>query len=176
MLGGMSDPQQPQVPPYASGAQWSTPPGYPTTGQPAQSAPPPGYPAAAQAPQAVPGYTGAYSAAPVAPSGSTDALGRVGFIIGLAGLAISMLFSLITQIMYSVGGYPDFTVIGAISSISQVLVFLCAAAALVLGILGLRRGGSKTLAGIATGLGIAGVATGLFSFMLGGISTLLGAF
>ncbi|WP_460782954.1 hypothetical protein [Microbacterium tumbae] len=212
----MSDPQQPHVPPYATGAQPPAPqtypgqpgygapqaqPAYPTQ-QPAYQAPAqPAYPAATQpayptaasqpayptaasqpaysaaqpAASAAPGYGApqGYPAA-AAPAGPGNPPGRIGFIIGLAGLVVGLLFSIVSQVTLYSGAYES---VGIISGIGGILTLLTAIAALVLGIIGLRRRGAPLAqAGIATGLGIAGVASGVFSFLISSMSAIFYAF
>lgn len=165
MLNGMSDPQQPPVPPYASNTGQ---PSYPPQASPpaqqhyqGQNPQPPLNPA-----QAYPGP--AYS--PPAATTSTDANlpGKIGFIIGLISLGLSILSNVIFQIMIRADGYA---LLNLVSSIFSVIIFLASAAALVFGIIGLRRvGAPHGLAGIATGLG-GSVVVGLgFNFILNAVS------
>lgn len=167
----MSDPQQPQVPPYASGAGQPPQPGFP-----AQPAPQPYY--QGQAPQAPQGYAqpGQHYAQPSYPTRTptptdSNTPGKIGFILGLVGLGIGLLLSVIIQIMIRSDGYE---MISVVSGVLSVLIFLADAAALAFGIIGLKRvGAPHALAGIATGLGIAGIVTAGFSFILTALSSLL---
>lgn len=160
MLNGMSDPQQPQTPPHAS---QPTPP--PQAHQPPQAyaQPQPVYAQPAQRGYAQP----VYSPPAVGPTDS-NAPGKIGFIIGLVGLSLSLLLNVIIQIMIRSQGYE---LINLISGVMSVIIFLAAAAALVFGIIGLRRvGAPHALAGIATGLGGAGVVGTGFNFILNAFS------
>ncbi|WP_460781238.1 hypothetical protein [Microbacterium shaanxiense] len=179
----MSDPQQSPVPPYASNAGQPPQPTYPPQpGQPAQPAPTahqyyqgggapqqqaqPQYtqPQYAQAQYAQPGHAGASS-----PS-SSNAPGRIGFIIGLIGLAVGLLSNVIVQIMIR---SADYALIGLVSGGFSVVAFLASLAALIFGIVGLRRvGAPHGLAGIATGLGGAGVIGAGFAFILNAVSSI----
>jgi len=191
----MSDPQQPAVPPYASnpgqnpppypGAQQPAAPAYP--GQPG-AAPQPQYapqphqappaapapqqyqPQAQQAPQQQAPQTQAFASygqqqgyAAAAPAAGTNTPGRVGFFLGLGGLALGLLINFIgTLFLRTMSG---FGVYSTLTSITGILTFLIAIGALVFGIIGLKRPAPHGQAGIAVGLGIAGVASGLYSFM-----------
>jgi len=156
MLNGMTDPQQPHLPPYASNAP--QPSGYP-----AQAAP-----AAQQQPYYAP-------AAPIAAS-ATNAAGRIGFILGLVGLGVGLLTSAIVQIVLrspiSAVGF-DYAMITLINGAGSLLAFIAAVAALVFGLIGIRKvGAPHAQAGIATGLGLAGVVGGMFTFLLTAASPL----
>ena len=193
MLIGMSDPQQSPVPPYASNAGLPPQPEHPPqTGYPAQTAPtaPPtptpaptanhyyqgGAPQQPQAPQygqqqhsqapyAQPAYVSAASSAT-----DSNPPGRIGLIIGLAGLVISLLSNVVVQIMIRTS---DYALIGLVSGALAVVAFLASLAALIFGIVGLRRAGAPHgLAGIATGLGIAGVVGAGFAFIINAVSSL----
>jgi hypothetical protein len=165
MLNRMSEPQQPPVPPYASNAPQPPQPGYPVDqapnhqqyyqGQAPQGYAQPGYPA---------NQTGANS-----PSDS-NAPGKVGFILGLVAVGLQVLLSVIIQIMIRSQGYD---LISLVSGVVAVIIFLAGVGALVFGLIGLKRAGSKTFAGIATGLGIAVVVSAGFNFILNAISSLL---
>lgn len=172
----MSDPQQSPVPPYAQSAGQPPQPAYPpqpTTGRaPAPSAQhyyrggTPQQPQYAQPPYGQP----AYSPAASGPTASNTP-GRIGFIVGLVGLGISLLTNVIIQIMIR---SADYQLIGLVSGALSVITFLAALAALIFGIIGLRRAGEPHgLAGIATGLGGAGVVGAGFSFILNAISSFL---
>lgn len=208
----MSDPQQPQVPPYASNAGQppTPPPGYPA--QPTQPAQPtypaqqaypaqPTYPAqqtypgqqqygaqptysgqpsagqpsAGQPVQPTTGYTlNGHSPQPGYPSGgaSTNANppGRLGFIIGLVGLGVGLLFTVIFQVIVRSGGWE---VASVVSGLGSVLAIVAAILALIFGINGLRREGAPHgQAGIAVGLGIAGITSGVFAFLINAVSSL----
>ncbi|GGD64883.1 hypothetical protein [Microbacterium murale] len=176
----MSDPQQSPVPPYAQSAGQPPQPAYPpqptTSGAPAPSAQhyyqggaqPPQYsqPQYAQPQYGQPAYASAASG-----RADTNTPGRIGFIVGLVGLAFSLLTNVIIQIMIRSAGYQ---LIGLVSGALSVITFLAALTALILGIIGLRRAGEPHgLAGIATGLGGAGVVGAGFSFILNAVSSFL---
>jgi len=171
----MSDPQQSPVPPYASNA-----PQPPQQSQPAPSAAPApsaqhyyqgGAPQAqySQAQYSQPQYgQPQYSPAASGPSDSNTP-GRIGFIVGLIGLAVGLLSSVIIQIMIR---SADYQLIGLVSGALAVITFFASLAALIFGIIGLRRPGAPHgLAGIATGLGGAGVVGAGFTFILNAISS-----
>ncbi|WP_307359465.1 hypothetical protein [Microbacterium murale] len=173
----MSDPQQPQIPPYASNPGQPPQPGYPAPGTPAPTAHHYYQGGAPQAPPAQPQYTQpqqaqygqpVYSPAASGPADSNTP-GRIGFIIGLIGLAVSLLTNVIIQIMIR---SADYQLIGLVSGALSVLTFLASLAALIFGLIGLRRvGAPHGLAGIATGLGGAGVVGAGFTFILNAVSS-----
>ncbi|WP_298041397.1 hypothetical protein [uncultured Microbacterium sp.] len=129
------------------------------------------YPAA-PAPQ--PPYAGAPGYAPVQPGpakNGTD-LGKVGFIIGVAAVALSFVLTFLTTIIATSGSYISSTYF-VISSVNLYLTFLLGIAALVLGIIGLRRVPSSTaLAGIAIGIGVTVIVSRLTSMLMSAISSL----
>jgi hypothetical protein len=172
MLGAMSDPQQPPVPPYPSAPQPPASGGHPPYGVPQQqptqpySAQPQGY-----APTGYPAQPG-YPAAGA--SGTGNPPGRIGFIVGLIGLALGLVFSIASQAMIRTGSYEA---IGLVGGLGNILSLLAAVAALILGIVGLRRPGAPHgQAGIAVGLGIAGTVSGIFGVLIGALTSLLYAF
>lgn len=150
----MSDPQQQphRLPPYMS----QQPSGQPEhQGHAAQ-----GYALNAQSPQ--PGRTALTS---------TNPAGRAGLIIGLVGLVIGVLVNLFVQVMIRTGG---FAVVSIFSTFGSLIAFAAALTALILGLVGLRRiGAPHGAAGIAAGLGIAGVVNILFGFIISGMDWLL---
>ncbi|HCS60832.1 MAG TPA: hypothetical protein DIW46_05440 [Microbacterium sp.] len=151
MLNGMSDPQQPPLPPYASNVP-----------QPAQHGG--GYPAQpAQHPQQAP-----YASASPSPAGGTNTAGRIGFFIGLGGLVVGLLTSTIVQVLIrSFSSGFDYSMVSVVSGFGSFLAFIASVCALVFGLIGIRKvGAPHAQAGIATGLGIAGVVSGIFSFLL----------
>lgn len=133
-----------------------------------QQTPPPPY--AAVRPQQP-----AYAPTPNAHApGATNPAGKIGFIIGLVSLVVSLLTSVIVQVMIRTNSYM---VISTVSAIGSLIAFAASLAALILGIVGLRKPGlPHGLAGIATGLGIAGVVSGVFTFLLNTVHTLFGYF
>lgn len=168
MLGGMSD-QQPaqgphQVPPYAS----SSPGAYP---QPASQQPAPQRPGARQpAPQ---GYVLNGQGAHPAPSASTtgNPAGRAGLVIGLISIVAGIATNLLVQVMIHTDGYA---IVSFVSGIGSLLAFATGVAALILGLIGIRRPGAPhAAAGIATGIGIATVVTILFNQLISVVATVL---
>lgn len=153
----MSEPQQPSVPPYA---------------QPNHT-----YPAAAPAqPQAYPAAAGAtpYPAqAPYArPEDSTEnATARAAFIVALITLGIGLLTTLMLPLIHLSSGFDSLTT-QLLSLASGVVALIGGAAALILGIVAARRPGAPVKAGIAIGIGAAGLLGLVFSWL----STLLYSF
>ncbi|MGJ0389744.1 hypothetical protein [Microbacterium sp. CGR1] len=138
----MSEPQQPaqQPDPAQPGQPYSQP------GQPYSQ---PGQPYSQ--PYAQPGQPYGAPAQPNAPGGAarTGALGRTAFLIAVIGVAIGLLFQLVTPLMYmSIG----FGVVDVLSNLVNLLVLAVAATGLVLGIIALRRPAPHLLAAIAIGL------------------------
>lgn len=169
----MSDPQQPshdphRLPPYAS---QQPQPGYP--GQ----APQPGYPNQSSQPvyrqPAQQGYVlngQSAQAGPASPT-NTNPAGRAGLIIGLVGLGIGLLTSVIFQVVLHTNGIGT---VGIINALGSLLTFVAALAALILGIIGLRKAGAPHgSAGIAAGLGIAGTVGIAFSYLINTVGALL---
>ncbi|WP_426187346.1 hypothetical protein [Microbacterium sp. TWP3-1-2b2] len=169
----MSDPQQPQVPPYASNAPQPPQAGYPTQQTPSPAPAPTAqhhYQGGAPQPQyAQPQYAQPAYASTAARPTDSNTPGKIGFIIGLVGLGLGLLQNVIVQIMIRSQAYD---LINLISGVLSVIVFLAAAAALAFGIIGLKRvGAPHALAGIATGLGGAGVIGTGFSFIIFSVSS-----
>lgn len=186
MLGAMSDPQHPhpQVPPYA-GTPQPTPypgqpgydgqPGQPANGAPGHGAQPPGTPPpstwSADAPQPAYGYAaqgqpapGGYPATYPAQPGATNTPGRAGMIVGLAALALGIVLNIAVQLLYYTDGWQTGEILTLLNS---VVTLGGGIAALVLGLIGLRRKGAPhAAAGIATGLGIAAVVSALYSLLV----------
>lgn len=183
-----ADPQYPAAPPYGTpqppygqqapqqqAPQQQAPqqqaPQYPGTSTSQSAYPHPGAAAYGSAQQP------AYGAgpAPTRPAGSSNTLARVAFIIALAVAAIGALQVLIQPFLlssigyysgYGDGGYGIFTLLFG------VVTFLASAAALVLGLIAVRRPGSQVFAGVAIGVG--GVQ--LLGIVLAWISSLFYAF
>lgn len=101
---------------------------------------------------------------------ATNTPGRIGFIVGLVGLGIGLLSSAIVQIIIrSPLSAMDFNyaIINIINGFGSFLALAASLVALILGIVGLRKAGfPHAQAGIATGLGIAGVTGGVFTLIL----------
>lgn len=172
-----ADPQYPAAPPYGQQAPQQAPAYGQQQAQPyGQAAPQGAYPhpgAASYAATQQPAY-GA-SPAPARAAGSSNTLARVAFIIALAVAAIGALQVLIQPFLlssigyysgYGDGGYGIFTLLFG------VVTFLASAAALVLGLIAVRRPGGQVFAGVAIGVG--GVQ--LLGIVLGWISSLFYAF
>ncbi|KJQ55788.1 hypothetical protein [Microbacterium sp. SA39] len=162
----MSEPQQPPVPPSAQ-PNPTSPPAPPAPHLPAAPQYPaagPQYPAAAPQQQA-PQYAAPQRQAPQPPygqqpygqqarptSGSTNSLARTAFIIALVVAAVGALQILVQPFVFSSFSY-DASSYGVFSFLFAVIIFLGSAAALVLGLIALRRPGGQALAGIAIGVG-----------------------
>lgn len=163
MLNSMSDPQQPQNPPYASQPAQQQPPRYAPQpqAQPAYAQPAPGgYGQPPHTPAPAPSQTGANS------------MGKIGFILGLVSIGVQVLLNLIIQIMIRSNGYQ---LISIFSGIFSVLIFFTGVGALVFGLIGIKRPGAPhALAGIATGLGIAIVVGVVMNFIFSTINTFVG--
>ncbi|MDR2998134.1 MAG: hypothetical protein LBU78_08450 [Microbacterium sp.] len=108
---------------------------------------PPGYTG-----YALPGYPGQQTAATPAPG---KALARAALIIAIAAMLLAFAGSMTVQLMSR--SRDLFAVVGVVSSGQLVLSFLLNATALILGLIALRRPISKGVAGIATGIAIAGL-------------------
>lgn len=171
-------PQAPPAPPAASPLQAN--PQYPAAGQhpfPAQ------YPAAAtqqqhQHPQqqAAPQYptpqypTPQYPMAPQPAGGQAargNGLGRVAFIVALLTLAVGLLISLLRPFMYYAADFSA-TGVGLLDGLGSVLTLAGAVAALILGLIAIRRPAPHLLAGIAIGIAASHIA----SILVGWISSL----
>ncbi|MGM7678653.1 hypothetical protein [Microbacterium sp. A94] len=140
----MSDQQQPQLPPYAGQ--------HPRPGAPLQK------PAAGHQ-----YYAAAHPQQQPAP-GTANIFGRVGLIFGVAGLAIGAIATIAIQATYRSLG---FGVASFLSGFGSLAAFIAAAVALVLGIIGMKCiGAPHGQAGIAVGLGIAGVAGGIIGAVI----------
>lgn len=126
-------PWQPQGQPLGGSGQPHGGPGQPY-GQPTQPAAYPG----ASAPAAAP-----------APAGG--ALGRVAFILALVSLAVGVLVALSLPVLIR-GVEFSAPLYGAVSAVGNGLVLIVAIAALILGIVSVRRPGQHVLAGIAIGI------------------------
>lgn len=143
----MSD-QQPPAQPYGQPAQ-----PYPPHAQPAQPYPPraqPGQPYG-QPPQPYPPYGqapayGAPGDVTARPAG--DGLGRVAFIIAVIAVAINGLVTLMGPWLYSA---DDFTLPGLVNTTAMWVTFAADLAALIIGLIALRRPGSRVFAAIAVG-------------------------
>lgn len=148
MLGGMSVPQQPaQNPPQLP----------PYASQPPQT----GYPG--QPPQM--GYPGQQ------PATNVNAAGKAGLILGIAALGANIITSIVFQFMIRGDAYQLY---GVVNGVGSLLAFAAALAALVLGLIGLRRHDApKGIAGIATGIGLAVVVGIVFGFLVNAVGSLM---
>jgi len=178
----MSDPQQ-QFPP-ASGAQppatASTPPQPPYGSAPAYQPAYPGttaqngYPAEAQSWPSDPAGT-AQAGYPAAPATrGPGGLARVAFILAIVSVALSAVTSIVRVVMYSQMNrfHLSMHVVEGFNIGSNIILFLCCAAALALGIVA-ARGERKLMAGIAIGVGGVGVVNLVVGFLLSTLTPLL---
>ncbi|WP_067195690.1 hypothetical protein [Microbacterium sp. XT11] len=150
----MSEPHFPPAQPSGTPGQGT--PGYPQpSGAPGQDAP--GYPQ--------PSGTSPYGSPAPAPQPGNP-LGRVAFLIAVIAFALGALVNLITPFLFASGNYD---VADSLSTVVNILVLLGEVAALVLGLIALRRPEPRLLAAIAVGIAGAGVVIRL----LGWASTLL---
>lgn len=129
-----------------------------------------------------PGYYGAPHAQPAygqqpypqnagASGGAGGGLARLAFILALVGFAISTLYSLIYPFIF-LAQPMDYEGLGVLGFVVNLLGFLAAAAALILGLISLRRTDSRLLAGIAIGVGgaqVIGVLVGWVSSLFYGL-------
>lgn len=167
----MSEPQQPPLPPSDQGSP-AFPPAQPQPAQPQpqppqqaqhqpQAAPQPAYPPTMQ-PQA--GQQPYPSYARDRASGGGNSLGRVAFIVAAITLAVELLSILMWPILYSTG---EMEVAEVLNTALRLLTFAGFAAALVLGIVALRREKANLLAGIAVGIAGAAVLGIVFGWISG---------
>ncbi len=162
----MSDPQQPQVPPYAP---QMPPQGFPD--QPHHPAQPPSAQHAAPR-QPAQGYVLNGQSIQSAPSGANPA-GRTGLILGFVALAISLVTSILVQVLIRAADYSMFGAYSVVNGIGSLLALGAAVAALILGLIGIRRvGAPHAAAGVAVGIGIAQI----ISILFGWLSTVVGSF
>ena len=153
-----TQPAQPSEPhpaqpaqPYAHSGQTYSQPGQPYS-QPGQPYSQPGQPYSQPGqPHTQPGQPYGAPAQPNAPGGAArpGALGRTAFLVAAVGVAIGLLFQLVTPFLYmSIG----FGVVDVFSNLVNLLVLALAATGLVLGLTALRRPAPHLLAAIAIGL------------------------
>lgn len=164
----MSDPQQPQVPPYAP---QMPPQGFPD--QPHHPAQPPSAQYAAPR-QPAQGYVLNGQSMQTAPSGATaNPAGRTGLILGFVALAILLVTSILVQVLIRTADYSMFGAYSVVNGIGSLLALGAAVAALILGLIGIRRvGAPHAAAGVAVGIGIAQI----ISILFGWLSTVVGSF
>lgn len=184
----MSDPQQPPAQPYGQPTQPGQPhgqpadqpvqhPGQPTqhSGQPPQPAQPYGQPNQAYGQPGQPyGQPAQPYGQPNQPYGqpgprggqgeSGNSLGRTAFLISVIALGVGLLLILITPFLYSGG---DFTLPGLVNGFVGIVLFLAHVAALILGIIVLRRSRSNLWAAIAVGISGSAAASHIFSWLAG---------
>ena len=170
----MSKPQQ-QFPP-APGAQppanASTPPQPPSGSTPAHQPAYPGSPTHH-------GYVaGAQNGPPPAPGPGrgADGIARVAFVLAIVSVVLGVLYTLLFRfaiIRLSYDVHLGAGLIGAYNLVGQSLLFLVYATTLVLGLLGARGGTRRLQAGVAIGVGGAGVVGILFALMTNLISAAL---
>ncbi|MFJ4223177.1 hypothetical protein [Microbacterium sp. NPDC089695] len=113
----------------------------------------PGYPQGQPYPQ--------YAAQPsTRPSGGS--LGRIAFVLALVALGVGLVVNLFAPLFYASIGYD---VADAISTVIGGFVLLANAAALVLGLIAIRRTPPHLLAAIAIGIAGASIAVRLASWV-----------
>jgi hypothetical protein len=165
----MSDPQQ--FP--STSADPATAPSYASSAQPPySSAPAAGTPSGYSGQPAADAQIG-YPAAP-RPRGS-DGVARMAFILAIVSVALAVLNSIfvrfvVVRLAYTLnlgGGF-----LGGLNVASQIVLFLAYGTTLVFGLLG-ARSDRKLFAGIAIGVGGAGVILLLIAFLSGLITSLL---
>ncbi|WP_447913918.1 hypothetical protein [Microbacterium phyllosphaerae] len=149
--GAPGQPHSPPGQPYAQPGQPYSQPGQPYS-QPGQPHTQPGQPYSQPGqPHTQPGQPYGAPAQPYTParSGRPGALGRTAFLVAVVGVAIGLLFQLVTPLLYmSIG----FGVVDFLSNLVNLLVLAVAATGLVLGIIALRRPAPHLLAAIAVGV------------------------
>lgn len=165
----MSEPQQPPLPPYSSGDH-GFPPAAPQPAHPPAYAPQPGYaqPGPAQPGPAQPGYAQPVYAQPGQPqpvypaygaqsaASPGNALGRIAFIVAAITFGIGLLGTLSIPFLYATIGY-DPMIVGFATGGTNLITLIGFAAALILGIVALRRPAPHVLAAIAVGIAGSGV-------------------
>lgn len=118
-------------------------------------------------PYAQPGQPYGASGLPAAPTPQTSAstgnpVGRVAFLVTVLSVGVGLIGQLVLQLLSASIG---FGLLGGVSSILNFLVFVGAAAGLVLGIAALRRPAPHLLAAVAVGVAANTVAGTLVSFV-----------
>ena len=166
MLSGMSDPQQPQVPPYAQPQQPTSGPfaAQPVYGAPAgHHAQPQGYQLNTNSAQ--PGYPSPTG------TGNANPPGRLGFIFGLIAVGLGLISTLAnTVLIYSYDYSSGYAMIEVANWFGSFIVLAVAGLALGFGIAGLRRSAAPHgQAGIAVGIGIAVIVGSLGSIVINGL-------
>ncbi|GAB6859540.1 hypothetical protein [Microbacterium xylanilyticum] len=158
----MSDPQQqyPPAPGTAPTAASRVPPPYGTAPQ-------------ASAPSG-PASGAAQSDYPVPTRSGSGGVARVAFILAVVSVALAALASIVRVVLYVQANRFRLSlhVVEGLTLGSNVLLFLCCAAALALGILA-ARGDRKLMAGIAIGVGGVGVFNLAIGFLLSMLTPLL---
>lgn len=152
----MSEPQQPPVPPYAQpGQSGQNPPAAPQPPAPQPYGAPQGQLAGqpygapqGQQPYGLPAAQG-YTAAPA--PGSANGLGRVAFIVAVITLAVTLLMTLAMPFVYRAVDFAP-AAFGLFNGAIGLVGLVGSVAALVLGLMAIRRPGSHLLAGIAIGI------------------------
>ena len=105
-----------------------------------------------------------YPAAPGPRPGAGNGLGRIAFIVAVITLAITLLMSLMLPFVYRAvdfgGGFLSLynSAMGLVSLVGSV-------AALILGLMAIRRPGSPLLAGIAVGIAGSSILGTIISWM-----------
>ena len=105
--------------------------------------------------------------APPTRAGAGNPLGRVAFIVALLTLAVGLLISLLRPFMYYAADY-SVSGISVLDGLGSVLTLAGAVAALILGLIAVRRPAPHLLAGIAIGI----AASHITSIVIGWIASL----
>lgn len=108
---------------------------------------------------------------PQSPAQSGGSLGRVAFIVSLVSLAIGLLVTLSFPLLAR--SVADYSLIGVVSAIGNAIVLIASVAALILGLIAMRRTGQQILAGIAIGIGASAIIGILVSWASNAAFTLL---
>lgn len=162
-------PQQYPPQPYPPHQPAGAPQGLPSTAAPY---PPSAQPLGSQQ-SAAPSYAAAgYPAYAPKPAASAQALGRTALIIALVTFGIGLLATFLFPILYSTVGYSYNLSYSLFNGVASFLTIAGSAAALILGLIAIRRPGSPVLAGIAIGLAASEIAGTVVSW----ISSLFYAF
>ncbi|WP_218054097.1 hypothetical protein [Microbacterium sp. 3J1] len=133
--------------PYGAqpGQPYGAQPGHPYGAQPGQ----PGQPYGAQPGQPYGAQPGTYGPASPAPVSAGNPVGRTAFLVTVIAVGVGLVGQFLLQLLYASIG---FQALSGVSSILEFLVFVGAAAGLVLGIAALRRPAPHLLAAIAIGI------------------------
>ncbi|MGO2931697.1 hypothetical protein [Microbacterium sp.] len=101
------------------------------------------------------------------PTSNINPVGRAGLILGLIAIAIAVVNNIVLQVLIASSAYSGYS-FSLVSGVGTFLTFAAALAALILGLIGIRRvGAPHAAAGIAVGIGIAQVVGIAFSTFVG---------